>query len=294
MQQVVAMFNSELRYLELPDPNTWLIPGVLWGRSDDLLSPAYWVATAWAAGDVSGNGFQLGKTLAEEVAACLLGGHGLPAEVGLAAFYRVRDHLQETEDEVIPESQLLSILSKPLIIRGRPIRYRFARQRSSYLARSLRLLCQVDEASLDDVAFRDRLCALPGIGLKTASWIVRNRRGSDAIAILDVHVLRACRIMGLFPDDMDPGRHYLQLEQRFLDFCIHSNVRASVMDAVMWSQMRNINIQLLSMIVDNKRVSRDVLLRTQKGVVACPEAMEAETIGRQVARRGARASAGAA
>ena len=44
---------------------------------------------------------------------------------------------------------------------------------------------------MSPVALRDWLLAIPGIGPKTASWIVRNRTGSSAVAIIDVHILRA-------------------------------------------------------------------------------------------------------
>ena len=36
-------------------------------------------------------GYRLGRTLAEEFAACLLGGHGIPAPVGIAAYERLRE-----------------------------------------------------------------------------------------------------------------------------------------------------------------------------------------------------------
>jgi thermostable 8-oxoguanine DNA glycosylase len=281
MQQVIAAFGDELRSFDLPAPDELLMPGVLWGRHEDLLSPAYWAAAAWMAGDVPRDGFQLGKSLPEEVAACLLGGHGMPAEVGLAAYYRVRDSLRERKDPLIPEADLFSMLSEPLQVRGRLVRYRFARQRSAYLARSLELLRDVDEAALDDVTFRDRLLTLPGIGAKTASWIVRNRRASDAVAILDVHVIRACAVMGVFAPGANPSSQYRQLEALFLEFCRGSGARASVMDAVMWGQMRTISPQLLRIIVDRKHTASDAQPPVSKEVEACLAMTPPETIGRR-------------
>lgn len=107
-------------------------------------------------------------------------------------------------------------------------RYRFASQRAKYLAGTLAGLNEIDEDDLGDLELRDALCGLPGIGPKTASWIVRNRRGSDAVAILDVHIVRACVHMGVFPDKADPARHYLDLERRFLDFCIGAGANVSI------------------------------------------------------------------
>ncbi|WP_138918742.1 8-oxoguanine DNA glycosylase [Nitrospirillum viridazoti] len=283
MQHVIAKSDGVLCQLELPEPDQVLMPGVLWGRHEDLLSPAYWVAAGRVAGEVPKDGFRLGRTLAEELAACLLGGHGLPAEVGLAAYYRVRGWLQKTNDELISEAHLYGLLSEPLFVGGRPIRYRFARQRSSYLARSLEIISNFDENAYGDVAFRDYLCALPGIGLKTASWIVRNRRGSDAVAILDVHVIRACIIMGIFEGNADVSRHYRQLEKIFLEFCLRSRVRASVMDAVMWGQMRAISPQLLKIFIDQKCHFKDALSPASGEVKGCPETIAIEMTDRQVA-----------
>ena len=79
---------------------------------------------------------------------------------------------------------------------------------------------------------------LPGIGPKTASWIVRNWLGSDDVAILDVHVLRAGILMGLFPEDCRLPKDYEVLEKKFLDFARAIQVRASLLDAIMWRDMR--------------------------------------------------------
>ncbi|MGY0778896.1 endonuclease III domain-containing protein [Azospirillum argentinense] len=276
MQQVIASFGDGYRFLDLPDPDEWLLPGVRWGRHEHPLTPAFWSAAAWMEGEVPDHGFRLGGTLAEEVSACILGGHGLPAEVGLAAFARVRNELREAPDEVLPEDDLLRLLSAPLIVKGRAVRYRFARQRSSYLAAALRGLHGVNESALDDVGFRDALLALPGIGPKTASWIVRNRRGSDKVAILDVHVVRACRVMGVFPENADPTRRYAELEQRFLQFCMRAHARASVMDAVMWDTMRRISTSFLNFLVDPGSVLQDVKHRPRREQTRCREAGEDE------------------
>ena len=53
------------------------------------------------------------------------------------------------------------------------------------------------------VMLRDALTAIPGVGLKTASWAVRNHRASDSVAVLDVHIVRACEHLGVFPARSD-------------------------------------------------------------------------------------------
>ena len=272
MQQVIASFGSELRFLDLPAPDEWLMPGVKWGRHEHPLTPAFWSAAAWLEGDVPDHGFRIGTSLAEEVAACILGGHGLPAEVGLAAYARVRDELRRTSDEVLSDQCALNLLSTPLTVNGRSVRYRFARQRSKYLASALRDLRAIDESSLGDIPLRNSLLGLRGIGPKTASWIVRNRRASDKVAILDVHVVRACQVMGVFPENANPAHKYIELEERFLRFCEHAGVRASVMDAVIWGTMRKLSARFLNFLVDPATGLQDVKHHTQRERVPCREA----------------------
>ena len=91
---------------------------------------------------------------------------------------------------------------------------------------------------LDALELRERLLSLEGVGPKTASWIVRNLLGSDDVAILDVHVLRACRAMAVFPAKVSLPKDYGVLEGLFLDFANAIDVRASLLDAVMWLEMR--------------------------------------------------------
>ncbi len=225
------------------------MPGVRWGRFEHALTPAFWVSQAWLADDPARD-FRLCPNLVEEVVTCLLGGHGAPAEVGLAASARVIGELRKSGASALGAERLYELLSEPLRVGERSVRYRFASQRSRYLAGALQGLAQIDDEGLSDVALRDALCTLPGIGPKTASWIVRNRRASDRVAILDVHIVRACEHMAVFPEGADPARRYFDLESRFLEFCRRSGARASVMDAVMWSTMRKLNRSMMKLLVD--------------------------------------------
>ena len=160
-----------------------------WGKPHLLGTAAYWVCqtrTRALAAD-----FQLGSTLAEEVAACLLGGYGLPASVGLAAYSRLRSEGLLAQAPPPRASVIEKALTRPLVVAGfeRPVRYRFPRQRSERLARALAVLSR-SEPPAKPLALRSWLTTLPGIGPKTASWIVRNRTGSDDVAIIDIHIAR--------------------------------------------------------------------------------------------------------
>ena len=238
MQVMHAMFGTDLRELTLPAASDCVIPGVYWGAFDELLTPAYWRGQAWqheALGTYKD--LRLGRTLSEEVAACLLGGFGMPAELGLAAYARLRER-----DLLVgrPSACVLeSALAEPFTYSGGRRTYRFPKQKARYLSACLARLDNFDEPA-DDISFRDLLSTFPGIGLKTASWIVRNYRASDAVAIIDVHILRAGRHIGLFAADWLPHRHYRRLETAFLCFANAISTRASLLDALMWDQMRRI------------------------------------------------------
>ncbi|MFC5507087.1 hypothetical protein [Bosea massiliensis] len=99
-------------------------------------------------------------------------------------------------------------------------------------------LDQIDAGLLSDVELRDELIGLPGIGPKTASWVVRNYRDSDSVAVLDVHIVRAGQFLGLFSKGETPQRDYPSLESKFLRFAEAIRTPASLLDALMWQHMR--------------------------------------------------------
>lgn len=237
MQTMYTLYGEETYEHRMPAANTVLRSGLFWGRFDELFTPAYWCGQTWQA-RIHGKyaRLSLGDSLAEETAACLLGGYGMPAEIGLAAFRRLRD--RGLLAQVSSPSEIERHLSEPLNLSGRTQHYRFPKQKARYLAACLDALSDLDEDGLDDVSLRDQLTRMPGIGLKTASWIVRNRRLSSAVAVLDVHILRAGRMIGLFGELETPNKHYLSLEARFVDFAEELGTPAWLMDAVMWQHMR--------------------------------------------------------
>jgi thermostable 8-oxoguanine DNA glycosylase len=129
------------------------------------------------------------------------------------------------------------MLLEPLDIGERKVRYRFAKQKARYISAAMTAMPQVDRAG-SDRDLRAKLVDIPGIGLKTASWIVRNWRNSDEVSILDIHILRAGQILGVFPKEQTVEKHYLMLEDSYLEFAASISVRASILDSVMWMTMR--------------------------------------------------------
>ena len=91
IQTAAILTQTGAIHLEFPSPDTILRNSVRWGNLDAFPTPAYWQYQVIARRLVGRPaGYKLGETLAEEVAACLLGGHGIPAPVGIAAYERLR------------------------------------------------------------------------------------------------------------------------------------------------------------------------------------------------------------
>ncbi len=237
MQMGCVISDMIVHRRQFPEAQSEVLPGVQWGPIEAFPSPAYWAYQAWAD-EIQPHplNYKLGSTLREEVGACLLGGHGIPASVGLAAFAHLKGkgafacHLPS-------EGELLAWLSEPLKLDGKTVHYRFARQKSRYLHAALSALHADDIPLHSGQALRNWLLSIPGIGFKTASWIARNWLDADDVAILDIHILRAGALAGFFTPGLTVERHYLQLEQEFLAFSRALSVRPSALDALMWYQM---------------------------------------------------------
>lgn len=238
-QVALGMFVDGVKELELPDPWENVMDGVTWGEFDTFFTPAFWVVQAWLDGNTKRySTYRLGTTLREEVAACLLGGHGIPSEVGLAAYKAVRDKGLLSKDGLTLE-ELTATLKEPLEVGHKRVRYRFWRQKSKYLWESLQAISQ-NELPGDHRAFRDWLISkLPGVGPKTASWITRNWLSSDEVAIIDIHIQRAGLQAGFFDKKLSVEKNYSEMEECFLRFAHAVGVRPAVLDTLIWRQMKD-------------------------------------------------------
>ena len=273
--------HTEIRSGEMRD-NEFVIPDLRWGRPDTLFTPAYWAYQISLHPGLRRHGVhRIGENLKEEAAACLLGGHGIPAHVGLAAFDAVRESgLLDRSD--VSADDIHTVLSRPLDVGGpRRVYYRFARQKSVYLAELLNGVatrrCETDARTL-----RDWLMGFKGVGPKTASWIVRNWLDSDEVAIIDVHVHRAGVLTGFFRPDQVVARDYMEMESQFLAFSTAIGARASALDALIWSQMRQANTLTIRLLrqCHERTLSASELCPT--GERSCQGAVEAGAVaGRQ-------------
>jgi N-glycosylase/DNA lyase len=237
-QRLEVVVAEQLHVLELPDPSEAVIADVKWGQFDHIFSPAFWYSRVWyqrvLAHDVV---YRLGANLAEEIVACLLGGYGLSAEVGLAAFERLKER-GLFEKCPFPEVAIEMALIEPLAVRGRHIHYRYPKQRSHFIAEAMKRLASESAPISNDLALRAWLLTFKGIGLKTASWITRNFLDSDNVAILDIHIYRAGLLARLFRPEQNVLRHYNELEERLVQFARALDVRLAILDTLMWCEMR--------------------------------------------------------
>ena len=222
-----------------------------WGAVWEFGSAAYWISQYLLRfGQARIPRQAIGQNLLEETAACILGGHGVSAEVALAAFRAVRDAGLLTPGQPAPASAFEGVLADPISISlppaqpqlfysQRQVRYRFFRQRARRLAAAGEVFArECHTMPADPAALRDWLLRIPGVGLKTASWIIRNQTGSDTVAIVDIHLRRAGLVAGFFSPQWHLPRDYRQHERAFLAYAAMGCVPASGLDALIWEEQR--------------------------------------------------------
>ena len=172
-------------------PNDEVMPGIRFGREDQLLTPAYWAMRCATVDPADVDFMNHHGTLEEEIGFCLLGGYGVTFEVATAFFERLRANGAFVKGAPVSEADIFAMLDKPTAVRGRPHRYRFPAQRAHRLHHAMADISKIKFNEADPIVFRDQIQTFNGVGPKTASWIARNWLDTDQIAILDIHVLRA-------------------------------------------------------------------------------------------------------
>lgn len=217
--------------------STWMRT-IDWMDESCLGSAAFWVEETRRR--ARPQTYRMGRTLAEEISLCLLGGYGVNEAMSTGAFWAVRDagllHTASppTSDEVE------AVLRQPLAIAGyaRPVKYRFPNQRAKRVAAAVTALGQEPPPpDLDPRELRDWLTRLPGVGLKTASWAARNVTRSDDIAVIDIHIRRAGVFAGVFDPKWTLPRDYAAFEEAFCGWAAAGGVPAADMDACVWSTL---------------------------------------------------------
>ena len=189
------------------------------------------------------------KLLGQELLFCLLGGFGVSYELNRSAAGAVAEldpFAERWSDEELLTS-LTRVLDSPSFEPrrrdGSLRRYRFPRKKAALIVDARYWLLQ--QASLSENlmrapttrARRELLCDCPGIGLKTASWILRNTGWGDDLAILDVHVVRALTEAGRIGEVSMP-RDYEIVEVAFLEWCRELGAPPAAFDLFVWEWQR--------------------------------------------------------
>ena len=248
--QIEIHFEDGKEFLcSIPNSEQNVLPNVTWGNVSRLFTPAYWRITCITNEATKNHSiYRLGNTFKEEVVACLLGGHGISGELGNAAFR----HLLENgifNGKTPSCDKLESLLSERLPVKGKLIRYRYPKQKAKYISNALQML--YEEHPPDKARpLRDWLVKFPGVGLKTASWIVRNYLDADDVAILDIHIHRAGVIAGFFNKNDDVRRSYLKMEEKFIHFAKEIGIHANVLDNQIWNQIRSLPSLTRKMLIE--------------------------------------------
>jgi thermostable 8-oxoguanine DNA glycosylase len=188
-------------------------------------------------------------SIENELLFCLLGGHGVTFELArsaaavLAPLNVFGAEWETPALEAAVRTELDTAQFEPLRRDGSFRRYRYPRRKAQLTAQAAawvraRHPLQEHVAQLrDEGARREFLCDCPGIGLKTASWLLRNVGLGEALAVLDVHVLRALTAAGRITEVRLP-RDYHAVEQRFLAWCDELNAPPAAFDLMVWEWQR--------------------------------------------------------
>ena len=214
----------------------WSRP-VHWWDATRFATPAFWVElTRRRPVPVT---YQIGTTLLEEVALCILGGYGITERMATAAFHRVRE-AGLVNGQPITADAVAAVLSAPFQLPGSPrsVHYRFPRLKAQRLAAAVETVRHSEPPGIDQPrVLRDWLITLPGVGPKTASWIVRNLTRSDLVAVIDIHIRRAGIVAGLFDPAWRLPRDYGRFESAFVAWARIGGVPTADLDACIWSEL---------------------------------------------------------
>jgi thermostable 8-oxoguanine DNA glycosylase len=68
------------------------------------------------------------------------------------------------------------------------------------------------------------------------------------VAIIDIHIHRAGLLMGLYNHADTPAKNYFEMERKFLDFARLIKVKASILDALIWYEMKHAGTMALDLV----------------------------------------------
>lgn len=185
-----------------------------------------------------------------ELIFCLMGGFGVTYELGRSAaslICQLRPFSEEWGDEdlfnAISEA-LMKPQFDPVKADGTPRRYRFPFRKASAIVKARNWLhCNgpIHQRLLELESDRERrefLSECPGMGLKTASWLLRNLGMGAGLATVDVHVFRALAEAERIPNHLQMPRDYELVEEAFLEWCNEMQAPPAAFDLFLWHWQR--------------------------------------------------------
>jgi N-glycosylase/DNA lyase len=188
-------------------------------------------------------------TLRKELIFCLLGGHGVTYELAHSATKVVQSLRPFAPTWTLgPLRRAIHLeLATPQF---EPHRADGGLRRYRYPARKARLTAEAvawvhAEGGLrrglarreTEDARREWLCGCPGVGMKTASWLLRNSGWAQNLAILDVHLLRALAEAQVIEEPLLP-RDYKTIERAYLSWANELGACPAALDLFLWDVQR--------------------------------------------------------
>jgi N-glycosylase/DNA lyase len=196
------------------------------------------------------------RQLLSELIACILGSQ-VSFEMAISATHQlllspVFDKLTYVHDPIHLEGLLSGELSRPIADSNSPChgrRYRFWRTKARAIAQTMRAVYgestsirAILSTSVHEHEARDRLVRIAvGIGPKQASLFLRNIGYAANLAVLDSHVLRYMRWLGMvrsIPRALQSVSAYEVLERKLAGYASVIGYPLKFIDEAIWVVMR--------------------------------------------------------
>ena len=141
----------------------------------------------------------------------------------------------------VEQISLLDKLSKESIVEILKKNTRFHNNKTLYVMQSEETWNKIKTFlhEKDRIKLRNLIAEnVKGYGLKESSHFLRNIGKSDnKIAILDRHILRNLKALGIITDDkIKSKKNYMKIEQKFLSFSKSIDIPIDELDLLFWSR----------------------------------------------------------
>ena len=221
------------------------------GSTNDMPIDDAWriVADLYCAA-IEPHGYPASLELEAELLFCILGGFGVTYEHGRSATAIISGldpFSDDWRDDELFDAVALTLMQpqfEPPRRDGSLRRYRFPRHKASTIVSARRWLRGNTTLgkrlhTMDSgKERRDLLSDCPGVGLKTASWMLRNLGLGAELAIIDIHVLRALSDSGRVSETARLPRDYELAENAFLEWCDELGAPPAAFDLFVWDWQR--------------------------------------------------------